>query len=93
MITDPLYWWERLVLQCNVIWINMGAMFFVANTSHFMNMEKALDWRNWLVTWWLGAALYSISWVVTYLLWVYGAKMRYFILMIMMIVMMMSRGG
>ena len=29
------------------------------------------------MTWWLGAALYSISWVVTYVLWVYGFRMRY----------------
>ena len=39
VIKEPEYWWECLVLQCNVIWINTSAAFFIANANILMNLE------------------------------------------------------
>ena len=76
-LQEPQYWWECLVLQCDVVWINMAAMFFVITTAAFMNLNNVFTYKNWLITWIAGAAIYSVSWVVTTFLWTNVAGLRY----------------
>ena len=37
---NPSYWWECLMLQCNVIWMTMTALLFMTTTSIVLNIEN-----------------------------------------------------
>ena len=69
VIKEPEYWWECLVLQCNVIWINTSAAFFIANANILMNLERVYTFKHYLIIWFASVVFYSFSWVVTYAIW------------------------
>ena len=77
VVKYPEYWWECLVLQCDVIWVNMSAAFFVFSANALMNFDNVFTFRHYLATWFWGCVFYSISWCVTYVIWVYVFQLRY----------------
>ena len=77
VVVEPKYWWECLVLQCDVIWVNMSASFFIFSANALMNMDGVFKFKHYLATWFWGCFFYSISWCVTYAIWVYVFGLRY----------------
>ena len=43
IMVEPKYWWECLVLQCNV-WAVMSAMLYATNTPAIMNQDRLYVW-------------------------------------------------
>ena len=63
------YWWECLVVQCNLVWINTSAMFFIATANIFINLEGVFTFKHYLITYFVSMVFYSFSWVATYAIW------------------------
>ena len=77
VVAEPEYWWECLVLQCNVIWINMAGAFFIFTANSLLNMDGIFKIKHYIATWLLGAAFYTFSWLSTYAIWVHLLGFRY----------------
>ena len=77
VVKEPEYWWECLVLQCDVIWVNMSAAFFIFTANSLMNLDEVFKFKHYLATWFWGCFFYSISWCATYAIWVYLLGFRY----------------
>ena len=45
IMVEPEYWWECLLVQCNV-WMVMCAMLFATNTPSIMNMDSLWTWST-----------------------------------------------
>ena len=51
-----------------------GAWFFISSTPYLLNLEGIYNWNNWLLTWFIGSALF---WAGTMGIWVYSLNLRY----------------
>ena len=69
VILEPGYWWECLAIQCNLVWINTSAMFFMSTANIFINLEGVYTYKHYLITWVVSVIFYSISWTLTYAIW------------------------
>ena len=74
---EPEYWWECLSIQCNVVWINTSAMFFISTANILINLEGVYTFKHYLITWVVSVAFYSASWAVTYAIWTPLLGFRY----------------
>ena len=72
------YWWECLVLQCNV-WAVMSAMLYATNTPAIMNQDRLyVWWKSFGITYLAGYVFgYIGSWIATTMFWVYVMGLRY----------------
>ena len=62
IMIEPGYWWECLVIQCILCWLNMASLFFKATTGATLNIEEQFTWKNWLLTWAFGAVFFGAAW-------------------------------
>ena len=62
IMIEPGYWWECLVIQCILCWLNMASLFFKATTGATLNIEEQFTWKNWLITWIFGAVFFGAAW-------------------------------
>ena len=78
IMVEPEYWWECLLVQCNV-WMVMCAMLYATNTPSIMNMDSLWTWwKSFGITYFAGYVLgYICSWVGTTMFWVYVMGFRY----------------
>ena len=77
VILEPGYWWECLAIQCNLVWINTSAMFFMSTANIFINLEGVYTFKHYLITWVVSVIFYSISWTLTYAIWTPLLGFRY----------------
>ena len=78
IMVEPEYWWECLVLQCNV-WAVMSAMLYATNTPAIMNQDRLyIWWKSFGITYLAGYVFgYIGSWIATTMFWVYVVGFRY----------------
>ena len=78
IMVQPEYWWECLLVQCNV-WMVMCAMLYATNTPSIMNMDSLWTWwKSFGITYFAGYVLgYICSWVGSTFFWVYVMGLRY----------------
>ena len=78
IMVEPEYWWECLVLQCNV-WAVMSAMLYATNTPAIMNQDRLyVWWKSFGITYLAGYVFgYIGSWIATTMFWVYVVGLRY----------------
>ena len=78
IMVEPEYWWECLVLQCNV-WAVMSAMLYATNTPAIMNQDRLyIWWKSFGITYLAGYVFgYIGSWIATTMFWVFVMSLRY----------------
>ena len=78
MMIQPEYWWECLLIQCN-IWMAMCALMYAASTPAVINIDTLFVWwKAFGITYVSGYVIgYTFSWSATAMLWVYGFNLRY----------------
>ena len=78
IMVETEYWWECLVLQCNV-WMVTSALLYATNTPAMMNLEHLYTWwKSFGITYVAGYIFgYVFSWSVTTMIWVYVFGLRY----------------
>ena len=69
--------WECLLVQCGVGCFSLGSWFFISSTPFLLNLEGIYNWKNWLLTWFIGSATTAVFWAGTMGIWVYGLNLRY----------------
>ena len=75
VITNPEYWYE-IELQTTAILFVM-AIFFIANCSEWMNIERIKTIGNLSLVTFALVAIYNTIWVTSYIIWTYGFEYQW----------------
>ena len=77
-MVEPEYWWECLVIQCN-IWGVMCALLYATNTPAIMNLDRLyVWWKSFAITYVIGYLLGCVATFILFtIIWVYVIKLRH----------------
>ena len=64
-------------MKCGMGCFSLGAWFFISSTPYLLNLEGIYNWKNWLLTWFIGSVTTAVFWAGTMGIWVYGLNLRY----------------
>ena len=78
IFVETEYWWECLVVQCNV-WMVTCAFYYATNTPSILNLDCLyVWWKASGITYLAGYVFgYVFSWCATTMFWVYVMGLRY----------------
>ena len=77
VMVEVKYWWECLMIQCNIVWMTMTAMLFTTTSESVLNLDNVLSWKNAVFTYICGFTLHTMSWAGMSFFWVFVLGLRY----------------
>ena len=77
VMVEVRYWWENTVLQHGLVFFHISAIFLLTVTSSFLNLNRGVSCRRWIITWFSGFIIAIIFNLLAQVVWVYILRLRY----------------